>query len=530
MAAPGFGYVKRDVEKTTIDWSAVSGDLTKSLGGALAAGEKQKADVAITDQTMAGEIQKLPKGVTPDQSKYYASAIQNIGDANQEIKEQYDNGEITATQYKIAVNSLNTQYQIFKNNATSYQKSYDDFIKKVTDGKSGATTQLVATWVDQMGGMNKSVGWNKDSQTLESSYVANGEVIKSPVANDLSLMNYYNTAFDNKLITEGSKRFGEMISSTEDIEGNLKYVKGYRKNAEFQESLTGYARASVASDRTGIDAAEYLAAEKGYKLVSGTPQNEKEIQVLNNKNGIPEVVDVEKYKKLAIDGFKEDILVTLDDTYKTQEGGKQYTQDFSENKKVVMGLISGNKSVNEYVNYLDKYNADSYVTREEASKSSETVTINVPDPNKPGKFKEKTTTIAEYVKNRPEATFFEKDKSGNLNPVVLNTPEDYLTYANKASGLDDKTISAFKQREEGNKYFEENGEIKVDTPADRAEKTRKGIALPEYIESNTLSNTTQQTRSTPISTGSSSASNNNVFRAMTPEEQKATKKTPISNN
>ena len=322
MAAPGFGYVKRDVEKTTIDWSAVSGDLTKSLGGALAAGEKQKADVAITDQTMAGEIQKLPKGVTPDQSKYYASAIQNIGDANQEIKEQYDNGEITATQYKIAVNSLNTQYQIFKNNATSYQKSYDDFIKKVTDGKSGATTQLVATWVDQMGGMNKSVGWNKDSQTLESSYVANGEVIKSPVANDLSLMNYYNTAFDNKLITEGSKRFGEMISSTEDIEGNLKYIKGYRKNAEFQESLTGYARASVASDRTGVDAAEYLAAEKGYKLVSGTPQNEKEIQVLNNKNGIPEVVDIEKYKKLAIDGFKEDILVTLDSTYKTQEGSK----------------------------------------------------------------------------------------------------------------------------------------------------------------------------------------------------------------
>ena len=95
-----------------------------------------------------------------------------------------------------------------------------------------------------------------------------------------------------------------------------------RKNAEFQESLTGYARASVASDRTGVDAAEYLAAEKGYKLVSGTPQNEKEIQVLNNKNGIPEVVDVEKYRKLAIDGFKEDILVTLDSTYKTQEGSK----------------------------------------------------------------------------------------------------------------------------------------------------------------------------------------------------------------
>ena len=116
MAAPGLGYVKRDIEKTTVDWGAVSGGLTTALGGAFAAGEKQKAGVAIADQTMAGEIQKLPKGVTPDQSKYFSSAIQNIGDANQTIKEQYDNGEISATQYKIAVNSLNTQYQIFKKN------------------------------------------------------------------------------------------------------------------------------------------------------------------------------------------------------------------------------------------------------------------------------------------------------------------------------------------------------------------------------------------------------------------------------
>ena len=288
MAAPGLGYVKRDVEKTTVDWGAISGGLTTALGGAFAAGEKQKAETALADQTMAGEIQKLPKGVTPDQSKYFSSAIQNIGDANQKIKEQYDNGDISATQYKIAVNSLNTQYQIFKNNATSYQSSYDDFIKKVTDGKSGATTQLVATWVDQMAGMNKSVRWNPETQILESVYIGNGNEAVSPVSNDLSLMNYYNTAFDNDLIVKGKQRFGQMVSSTEGIEGDLTYSKGYRKNKAFQNSLTDYARASVAADKTGIDAAEYLAAEKGYKLVSGVPQNENEIQVINNKNGIPE--------------------------------------------------------------------------------------------------------------------------------------------------------------------------------------------------------------------------------------------------
>jgi len=455
MAAPGFGYVKRDVEKTTIDWSAVSGDLTKSLGGALAAGEKQKADVAITDQTMAGEIQKLPKGVTPDQSKYYASAIQNIGDANQEIKEQYDNGEISATQYKIAVNSLNTQYQIFKNNAISYQKSYDDFIKKVTDGKSGATTQLVATWVDQMGGMNKSVGWNKDSQTLESSYVANGEVIKSPVANDLSLMNYYNTAFDNKLITEGSKRFGEMISSTEDIEGNLKYVKGYRKNAEFQESLTGYARASVASDRTGIDAAEYLAAEKGYKLVSGTPQNEKEIQVLNNKNGIPEVVDIEKFKKLAIDGFKEDILVTLDETYKTREGGSEYNV-FLENKKQLQKYKgkTDEKTLREVLDYLSKFNPTKYVSKSEATTNKEPIIVNKYDKAL-GTLVPTQVDVNEYIKGNPGAMFFERDEKGKLYPVEINTFNKLLNYMNKEAGIENKEMSAFESRYD--KEFDEFG-------------------------------------------------------------------------
>ena len=31
MAAPGLGYVKRDVEKTTVDWGAISGGLTTAL-------------------------------------------------------------------------------------------------------------------------------------------------------------------------------------------------------------------------------------------------------------------------------------------------------------------------------------------------------------------------------------------------------------------------------------------------------------------------------------------------------------------
>ena len=62
---------------------------------------------------MATEIQNLQKMLSPDQSKYYATAIQNIGDANQAIKDQYENGDISATQYKVAVNAstiLNIRY------------------------------------------------------------------------------------------------------------------------------------------------------------------------------------------------------------------------------------------------------------------------------------------------------------------------------------------------------------------------------------------------------------------------------------
>ena len=455
MAAPGLGYVKRDIEKTTVDWGAVSGGLTTALGGAFAAGEKQKAGVAIADQTMAGEIQKLPKGVTPDQSKYFSSAIQNIGDANQTIKEQYDNGEISATQYKIAVNSLNTQYQIFKNNAVNYQSSYQDFIKKVTDGKSGATTQLVATWVDQMGGLNKSVGWNPETQILESSYVTNGQIIKSPVSSDLSLMNYYNTAFDNDLIVKGKERFGQMVSSTEGIEGDLTYSKGYRKNKAFQESLTDYSRASVAADKTGIDAAEYLAAEKGYKLVPGVPQNAKEIQVINNTNGIPEVVEIDKYKKLAVDGFKESILVSLDNTYKQKEGSAQYDV-FLQNKEQILKYKEdpNEQTLRMLLDYLSKFNPNKYVSKSQGVRDKEEVSIEVEDPNT-GLVNIEKMSFEEYAKQRPGAAFFEKDGKGGFVPVSADSFNKLLNYMNKESGIENKEMSAFEARYD--KEFDEFG-------------------------------------------------------------------------
>lgn len=495
MAAPGIGYVKRDVDKTTIDWSAVSSSITGALGEAFTEAQKQRAEVELTDQKMAGEIQNLPKGATPDQSKYYASAIQNIGDANQKIKEQYENGDISATQYKIAVNSLNTQYQIFKNNAVSYQDAYTKYKEKVLDENSGLVTNLFATTVDTMAGMNKSVNWNPETQMLESTYVVNGQTITTPVTNDLAMMSYENKKFDQKAITNADNSFAKKVFETVDAEGNVTYSANY-KSKEFQDALQNYV-SGLTSDANGIQALEYLGA-RGYELTLEAPTG-NQIQVrIDKSSGLPIATDVATVKKLAQDGLKKDIIASLDTTYRTKEGGKQFEIDFIPNKEITMGLVSGTKTVDDYVNHLDRFKPGTYLSKSEMAKSSQPYKVIINNT-------EQVVSAAEYVKSRPEATFFEIDKQGRPRPVVLNTFEDFFSFANQAAGMNDKQISAFRKKEQGRKYFVENGEIKFDTPATIAEKRRQGISLPNYIEGNIISQTTDTDKTSNLNIPISSA-------------------------
>ena len=69
------------------------------------------------------------------------------------------------------------------------------------------------------------------------------------------------------------------------------------------------------------------------------------------------------------------------------------------------------------------------------------------------KLVDKTVKISEYVSARPEATFFERDRAGNLSPVVLNTFEDFFSFANQAAGLSPEKISAFRKRDKGRRIF-----------------------------------------------------------------------------
>jgi len=517
MAAPGIGYVKRDVDKTTIDWSAVSSSITGALGEAFTAAQKQRAEVELKNQKMAADIQDLPAGATPDQSKYYASIIQNIGDANQKIKQQYDDGDISANQYKIATNSLNTQYQILKNNLLNYQSSYDKMLERINKKETGNVSILLGRLQDTLGNVaNKSIGWNPETMILESKTIVDGKLTTQPVTNDLAIMNFYNQKFDDKAITNANNVFAKKVFETVDAEGNVTYSANY-KSKEFQDALNDYVNSKI-SDANGIQALEYLTGPGGKRLVYDTPKGDDELQLLIDEKGRPIAGNLSETVKKAKDGLKKDIIASLDTTYKQQEGGKQFEIDFIPNKEITMGLFSGVKTVDDYVNHLDRFKPGTYLSRDEASKSNETVTINVDNPEKPGELISKTVKISEYVAERPEATFFERDKAGNLAPVVLNTFEDFFSFANQAAGMNDKQISAFRKKEQGIKYFVENGEIKFDNTETIAEKRRQGIPLPNYIEGNIISTT--NTENTPTTTNSINTSVNTNFRPFNEDEKK----------
>ena len=453
MAAPGIGYVKRDVDKTTIDWSAVSSSITGALGDAFTAAQKQRAEVELTDQKMAGEIQNLPKGATPDQSKYYASAIQNIGDANQKIKEQYENGDISATQYKIAVNSLNTQYQIFKNNAISYQDAYTKYKEKVLDENSGLVTNLFATTVDTMAGMNKSVNWNPETQMLESTYVVNGQTITTPVTNDLAMMSYENKKFDQKAITNADNSFAKKVFETVDAEGNVTYSANYN-SPQFKDALQNYV-SGLTSDANGIQALEYLGA-RNYELTLEAPTKDNQIQVrIDKSSGLPIATDVAAVKKLAQDGLKKDIIASLDTTYRTKEGGKQYDV-FLENKKQLKEYQDKptEKNLRGLLDYLSKFNPTKYVSKSEGIRDNLQVTIEKPDPETGVPVEEKIS-FADYIKDRPEAMFFERDKQGRFFPVQIDSYNKLINYMNKEAGISNEKLSSFESRY--SKQFDEFG-------------------------------------------------------------------------
>ena len=67
------------------------------------------------------------------------------------IKEQYDDGDISANQYKIATNSLNTQYQILKNNLLNYQSSYDKLLERIN--KEGTNLSIFLGNLQQIQGI-----------------------------------------------------------------------------------------------------------------------------------------------------------------------------------------------------------------------------------------------------------------------------------------------------------------------------------------------------------------------------------------
>lgn len=468
MAAPGLGYVKRDVEKTTVDWGAISGGLTTALGGAFAAGEKQKAAVAVTDQAVSAEIQKLPKGATPDQTKYYAGIIQKVGDGNQKIKDQYDNGEISATQYKIATNALTSQYQILKNNLVNYQSSYDKLRENVLKEGTGNVSLLMADIQTTLGDLaNKTVDWNMDSMMLESVTNVNGQIVTQPVANDLGVMNFYNKEFNMDIINKANLSLGK-FSTTVTKDGVRTKTINY-DGKEFNNSLDGIVNSAI-SDANGIDALEYLSGPGGKKLVLGTPAA-NEIQVkIDNKTKQPIAVDLDKVISDAKKGLRKEIIGSLDRTYersvdkKDTDKAKAYDAQFE-------------------ITFLpNRIAAEQMEANRKAKKPYKNIVINrmqnFDDPTmKILKVGQVTDPVA--LKSYPKADFFVLKNTGKLEGVTIQSKSQIENFMNELQGLTPERIDEYKKDIEGYDFYEDNGVIKYDTPETQKVKgDRSGATDP----------------------------------------------------
>jgi hypothetical protein len=468
MAAPGLGYVKRDVEKTTVDWGAISGGLTTALGGAFAAGEKQKAAVAVTDQAVSAEIQKLPKGATPDQTKYYAGIIQKVGDGNQKIKDQYDNGEISATQYKIATNALTSQYQILKNNLVNYQSSYDKLRENVLKEGTGNVSLLMADIQTTLGDLaNKTVDWNMDSMMLESVTNVNGQIVTQPVANDLGVMNFYNKEFNMDIINKANLSLGK-FSTTVTKDGVRTKTINY-DGKEFNNSLDGIVNSAI-SDANGIDALEYLSGPGGKKLVLGTPAA-NEIQVkIDNKTKQPIAVDLDKVISDAKKGLRKEIIGSLDRTYersvdkKDTDKAKAYDAQFE-------------------ITFLpNRIAAEQMEANRKAKKPYKNIVINrmqnFDDPTmKILKVGQVTDPVA--LKSYPKADFFVLKNTGKLQGVTIQSKSQIENFMNELQGLTPERIDEYKKDIEGYDFYEDNGVIKYDTPETQKVKgDRSGATDP----------------------------------------------------
>ena len=418
---------------------------------------------------MAAEIQKLPKGATPDQSKYYATAIQNIGDANQTIKDQYENGDISATQYKVAVNALNTQYQVFKNNAVQYQDAYAKFKEKVLDENSGLVTNLFATTVDAMAGMNKTVAWNPETQMLESSYIVDGKKIVTPVSNDLALMSFENKRFDQKNISNANQSFAKRVFEKVDANGRITYIADFN-TPEFEGALDRYVN-GVINDANGVRALEYLGSRDDYDLTLGDPKTDGELKVLIHKStGLPIASDPAAVSQKAKELLKKDIIASLDKTYKEQavktEAQKVMEtgagENFIANKKAAIKFATGG-SVEEFSELLKRYpnSGRTYVSKKDA----------------PQLFKkENAPTLYYYPKG-------EKPTNENLIGVYIKDFGDAFREANDAAGLTADEFGKLSKYDKVNSYFfDDDGVLRSDTPQRRATKERQGNA-PKYLDS-----------------------------------------------
>lgn len=218
--ATSYGYVERNLEND-VNWGAVGKGFSDML---IAERDEREAKKASLDEMMTktqDELSKnVPLGYNTDFNDRMTSFIPNANAYVLSINKDLKSGAITPAEYMSKMQKLNSSTDTMFGLANNFNSWYDDRLKRMDSGESGAVEQLTVE------AMSKLVDFNKHDFFIDKS----GTVVAAPLkkgadgitsldtANAKSVQAIFNLAqntvnkFDvNKEVNESIKLLGKNV-------------------------------------------------------------------------------------------------------------------------------------------------------------------------------------------------------------------------------------------------------------------------------------------------------------------------------
>ena len=240
--ATSYGYVERNLEND-VNWGAVGKGFSDML---IAERDEREAKKASLDEMMTktqDELSKnVPLGYNTDFNDRITSFIPNANAYVLSINKDLKSGAITPAEYMSKMQKLNSSTDTMFGLANNFNSWYEDRLKRMDSGESGAVEQLTVE------AMSKLVDFNKHDFFIDKS----GTVVAAPLqkgadgitsldtANAKSVQAIFNLAqntvnkFDvNKEVNESIKLLGKNvltrdIAATYAKEGKMFTLEGLK--------------------------------------------------------------------------------------------------------------------------------------------------------------------------------------------------------------------------------------------------------------------------------------------------------------